>query len=62
MLVLSRKLDERILIGKDIEVIVVEIRGDNVRLGIKAPQNLTVHREEVAERIANGEPERRRHK
>lgn len=52
MLVLSRKLDERILIGNDITLLVVEIRGDKVRLGIEAPKHMPVHREEVAQAIA----------
>lgn len=47
MLVLSRKKDERIIIGDVITVMVIEIRGDKVRLGIDAPKNVTVHREEV---------------
>lgn len=49
MLVLSRKTSERIKIGKDIYLTVVEIRGNKVRLGIEAPKNVTVDREEVAE-------------
>lgn len=48
MLVLSRKRDERILIGDDIEVTVVDIRGDKVRLGFTAPKEIAVHRQEVA--------------
>ena len=47
MLVLSRKQDEKIIIGDDIEVMVVEIRGDKVRLGISAPRHVSVHRQEV---------------
>ena len=47
MLVLSRKKSESIRIGDDITVMVVEIRGDNVRLGITAPRQTTVHRSEV---------------
>lgn len=51
MLILSRKVNERIVIGDDIEVAVVEIRGDQVKLGIIAPQNVTVHRREVFDQI-----------
>jgi carbon storage regulator len=51
MLVLSRKKDETIFIGDDIEVMVVEIRGDKVRLGIIAPQEMPVHRREVYKTI-----------
>lgn len=47
MLVLSRKKDEGIVIGDNIRIIVVEIRGDKVRLGIEAPKDVTVHRDEV---------------
>lgn len=51
MLVLSRKKDERIVIGDDITVMIIEIRGDKVRLGITAPKDVTVHREEVYQAI-----------
>lgn len=47
MLVLSRKRDESILIGDNVEICVVEIRGDKVRLGIVAPREVPVHRQEV---------------
>lgn len=47
MLVLSRQRDETITIGDDIEVTVVDIRGDKVRLGISAPKQVPVHRKEV---------------
>ena len=47
MLVLSRLKGERIYIGDDIEITLVEIRGDKVRLGINAPQDVAIHREEV---------------
>ena len=52
MLVLSRKVNERILIGEDIELVVVQIRGDKVRIGIAAPKDVSVHRQEVANDIA----------
>ena len=51
MLVLSRKKNESIIINDDITITVVEIRGDKVRLGIEAPKTVTVHRQEVYERI-----------
>lgn len=51
MLVLSRLPDESIVIGETIEVFVVSVRGEKVRLGIRAPQNVPVHRREVYERI-----------
>lgn len=51
MLVLSRQLDESIMIGDDIVVTIVDIRGDKVRLGIEAPATIPVHRQEVYEAI-----------
>jgi carbon storage regulator len=55
MLVLSRKKDESIVINNDITIVVVEIRGDKVRLGVEAPKEVPVHRREVYEAIARGE-------
>ncbi len=51
MLVLSRQRDETIMIGDEIEITVVDIRGDKVRLGINAPRQVQVHRKEVYEAI-----------
>jgi len=51
MLVLSRKVDESIVINNDIVVTIVEIRGDRIRLGITAPKDVDVHRQEVLARI-----------
>ncbi len=51
MLVLSRQKEETIMIGDNIEITVVDIRGDKVRLGITAPQNIPVHRKEVYDAI-----------
>ncbi len=51
MLVLSRHRDESIMIGDNIVITIVDIRGDKVRLGIQAPTNVPVHREEVFEAI-----------
>ena len=51
MLVLSRQRDESIMIGDNIVVTIVDIRGDKVRLGINAPAEVTVHRQEVYEAI-----------
>lgn len=51
MLVLSRQRDETIMIGDDIEITVVDIRGDKVRLGINAPSRIAVHRKEVYDAI-----------
>ncbi|MCE9590140.1 MAG: carbon storage regulator CsrA [Planctomycetes bacterium] len=51
MLVLSRQRDETIMIGDEIEITIVDIRGDKVRLGISAPRTVQVHRKEVYEAI-----------
>ncbi len=51
MLVLSRKINQSIMIGDEIEIKVLEIRGDQVRLGIEAPKRIPVHRKEVYEAI-----------
>lgn len=62
MLVLSRQRDESIIIGDNIVITVVDIRGDKVRLGIQAPTEIPVHRQEVYEAIqrdalaAGGQP------
>ncbi len=62
MLVLSRQKDESIMIGDNVEITIVDVRGDKVRLGITAPKDVAVHRREVfdaiqAEKLAakNGE-------
>ncbi|MCB1172271.1 MAG: carbon storage regulator CsrA [Leptospiraceae bacterium] len=47
MLVLARKVNSSIMIGDDIEIVVVEIKGDQVKLGVKAPREISVHRSEV---------------
>ena len=51
MLVLSRKKNESIVINNDITIVVVEIRGDKVRLGVEAPREVPVHRREVFDAI-----------
>ena len=66
MLVLSRQRDQSIMIGDDIKITIVDVRGDKVRIGIEAPKNVSVHRKEVYEAIrredqpsdqpANGSP------
>jgi carbon storage regulator len=47
MLVLSRQKDESIMIGDDVEITIVDVRGDKVRLGINAPRSVAVHRKEI---------------
>ncbi len=51
MLVLSRKKNESIMIGNDVVITIVDIRGDKVRLGISAPSSIPIHRQEVYEAI-----------
>ena len=57
MLVLSRKPNQSIVISSDIIITVIEIRGDQVRLGIKAPRSVTVHHDEVAAEIRRANQE-----
>ena len=59
MLVLSRKKNESIIINNDITIVVVEIRGDKVRLGVEAPKEVPVHRREVFEAIKRSEAEQK---
>ena len=51
MLVLSRQRDESIMIGDNVEIIIVDVRGDKVRLGITAPKEIPVHRREIYDTI-----------
>ncbi|ARU43708.1 MAG: carbon storage regulator CsrA [Armatimonadota bacterium] len=51
MLVLTRKVNQSIVIGEGIEVVVLEVRGEQVRLGIKAPDNVKVYRKEIFDLI-----------
>lgn len=51
MLVLTRKRNESIMIGDEVELVVVDIHGDQVKLGIRAPRTVAVHRKEVYEEI-----------
>ncbi len=51
MLVLTRKLGQSIMIGDEIEVVVLEVRGEQVRIGIRAPKTVSVHRKEIYSQI-----------
>lgn len=53
MLVLSRKINQSIVIGDNIEIMLVDIRGDQIKLGINAPKNVKIFRKEVYEEIEN---------
>lgn len=53
MLILTRRPTERVMIGNDIVVEILEVRGNQVRLGFKCPKDIPVHREEIYERIQN---------
>ena len=59
MLVLSRQKDESIVIGDDVEITIVDIRGNKVRLGITAPKDIPVHRREVYEAIQREKSEKK---
>ncbi len=62
MLVLSRQRDESIMIGDDVEIIIVDVRGDKVRLGITAPKNIPVHRREIYDAIQREKEESQKQK
>ena len=54
MLILTRKIGESLMVGDDVTVTVLEVNGGQVRIGIKAPRDIAVHREEVFDRIQDG--------
>ena len=58
MLVLTRRINESIVINDDVSVLVVEVRGDRVRLGIEAPKDVGVHRKEVYDAIRSACPDK----
>jgi len=59
MLILSRQRDESIMIGDDVEIIIVDVRGGKVRLGITAPRAVPVHRREIYDAIQLEKKEKR---
>lgn len=57
MLALSRKVNESIIIGNDIEITILEVKGEQVKIGIKAPKSIPVYREEVYQQIRESNKE-----
>ena len=60
MLILTRRVGESVVIGEDVTVTVLGVKGNQVRIGINAPKHVSVHREEIFERIKSGRAGRRR--
>lgn len=58
MLVLSRRKNESIMVGEEVQIMIIGIRGDKIRLGITAPKSIPVHRKEVYETIHGGKDDR----
>ena len=57
MLILTRKVGESVLIGDDISITVLSVRGNQVKLGVQAPKEVSVHREEICQRILQSKDE-----
>ena len=57
MLILTRKIDESVIIGDDVKITVLGVKGGQVRLGIDAPKHISVHRQEIYDRIQDESPE-----
>lgn len=55
MLILTRKIGESLLVGDDVEITVLSVRGNQVKLGVNAPKEISVHRQEIYERIKAAE-------
>lgn len=53
MLILTRRIGETVIIGEDVGITVLAVKGNQVRLGVKAPREISVHREEIFERISS---------
>ena len=54
MLILTRRVGESLMIGEDVTITVLGVKGNQVRIGVKAPKEVAVHREEILDRIAEG--------
>jgi len=59
MLILTRRVGETVVIGNDIDITVLGVKGNQVRLGVKAPRNVSVHREEIYKRIKDESQDRK---
>ena len=57
MLILTRRVGETVMIGDDVTVTVLGVKGNQVRLGVNAPRDVAVHRQEIYDRIRDEEPE-----
>lgn len=57
MLILSRRVGETVVIGNDVRVVILGLKGNQVRIGVDAPKNVAVHREEIYERIRREQQE-----
>ena len=55
MLILTRKVGESLLIGDDVSITILNVRGNQVKIGVKAPKEISVHREEISQRIKQAE-------
>ena len=57
MLILTRRVGETVMIGEEVSVTILGVKGNQVRVGINAPKNIAVHREEIFERIKSEDPD-----
>jgi carbon storage regulator len=56
MLILTRRVGETVIVGNDVAVTIVSVKGNQIRIGISAPKNVSIHREEIYERIRREQP------